>query len=216
MTEEKVETTETTPTEAQTPTAVVAKVKTDVKATDKKTGKASGSATQSYSPQKPRKRTSEYGSQLTEKQAAKKIYGVRERQFRNYYQEAFRRQGDTGDILRQLLQMRLDNVVYQAGLSKTIRAARQMVSHNYFFVNGKKANIPSYQLKVKDIITVKPSKEGKKIWNEEAKQVLEEKTVPGWLAVDKKIKLIKVVSVPEGNELDSSFNTRLIVEFYSR
>ena len=151
--------------------------KADDKPKDKKDDKTSGG--QGFSPMKRRKRTSEYGQQLSEKQLAKKIYGIRERQFRNYYKEAFRQQGDTGDILRQLLQMRLDNIIYQSGLAKTTRAARQMVSHNYFLVNGQKVNIPSYQVKIKDVITIKPEKEDKKIWDEEAKERIEEKDVPG-------------------------------------
>lgn len=188
--------------------------KKSVKKEDKKDDKASSG--QGFSPMKRRKRTSEYGQQLSEKQLAKKIYGVRERQFRNYYKEAFRQQGDTGDILRQLLQMRLDNIIYQSGLAKTTRAARQMVSHNYFLVNGQKVNIPSYQVKIKDVITVKPEKEGKKIWDEEAKERIEEKDVPGWLALDKKTKTLKVTAKPIGDELNQEFNTRSIVEFYSR
>lgn len=190
------------------------KSKADDKPKDKKDDKTSGS--QGFSPMKRRKRTSEYGQQLSEKQLAKKIYGVRERQFKNYYKEAFRQQGDTGDILRQLLQMRLDNIIYQSGLAKTTRAARQMVSHNYFLVNGHKVNIPSYQVKIKDVITVKPEKEGKKIWDEEAKERIEEKDVPGWLALDKKTKTLKVTAKPIGDELNQEFNTRSIVEFYSR
>lgn len=189
--------------------------KTEAKKTDKKDDKSS-SGGQGFNPMKRRKRTSEYGQQLSEKQLAKKIYGVRERQFRNYYKEAFRQQGDTGDILRQLLQMRLDNIIYQSGLAKTTRAARQMVSHNYFLVNGKKVNIPSYQVQIKDVITVKPEKEGKKIWDDEAKERIEDKDVPGWLALDKKTKTIKITSKPVGDELNQEFNTRSIVEFYSR
>ena len=188
--------------------------KKSVKKEDKKDDKASSG--QGFSPMKRRKRTSEYGQQLSEKQLAKKIYGVRERQFRNYYREAFRQQGDTGDILRQLLQMRLDNIIYQSGLAKTTRAARQMVSHNYFLVNGQKVNIPSYQVKIKDVITIEPEKEGKKIWDEEAKERIEEKDVPGWLALDKKTKTLKVTAKPIGDELNQEFNTRSIVEFYSR
>lgn len=185
------------------------------KTEDKKDTKQAGGG-QQFSPMKRRKRTSEYGQQLAEKQLAKKIYGVRERQFRNYYREAFRQQGDTGDILRQLLQMRLDNIIYQSGLAKTTPAARQMVSHNYFLINGKKVNIASYQVKLKDVITVKPEKEGKKVWDEEAKERIEEHDVPGWLALDKKTKTLKIVSKPTGDELNQEFNTRSIVEFYSR
>lgn len=166
---------------------------------------------------KRRKRKStEYGKQLAEKQIAKEIYGLRERQFSNYYKEAFRREGDTGNTLRQLLQMRLDSVVYQAGFGKSILAARQMVSHGFFMVNGKKVNIPSYQVKIKDIISIKPSKENKKVFNEEAEEVLKNKQIPSWLAVDKKTKTIKIAAKPVDQELDQQFNPRLIVEFYSK
>jgi len=190
--------------------------KNTTKTDDKKDTKSSSGGGQDSSPFKRRKRVSEYGQQLMEKQSAKKIYGIRERQFRNYYQKALNTQGDTGDNLRQLLQMRLDNVVYQAGLAKTTAAARQMVSHNFFLVNGKKVNIPSYQVKIKDIISIKPEKVEKKVWGEEFKERLEGKEIPSWLAVDKKENTVKVTAKPTGNELDQSFSPRLIVEFYSR
>ena len=106
---------------------------------------------------KTRQRLTEYGHQLREKQKAKKIYGILERPFRNYYQKAIKQKGDTNEILGQLLEMRLDNVIYRLGLAKSRKAARQLVSHGFFLVNGKKVNIPSYQVKIKDEITIKPS-----------------------------------------------------------
>ena len=99
---------------------------------------------------KGRKRTTEYGTQLREKQKAKRIYGINERQFRNYYRKAISKKGDTGQILQQLLQMRFDNVIYLLRLARSRVQARQMVGHGLFLVNGKKVNIPSYQLKTKD------------------------------------------------------------------
>ncbi len=225
MTENQVE---PTPEEVKAPAPVVAIAEALDEAVSeqpktpkgKVVGKIAGdkvSTGPAFDPLKRRKRTTEYGTQLAEKQAAKKIFGVRERQFRNYYKKALRLKGDTGEIMRQLLQMRLDNVIYQAGFAKTLRAARQMVSHNYFLVNGKKVNIPSYQAEPKDMISIKPEKQGKKIWDdEEFKDIMAKKEIPSWLAVDRKEKTIKVAAQPTGNDLEQSFNARLIVEFYSR
>ena len=178
--------------------------------------KTPASSSTDISALKKRRRKTEYGQQLEEKQTAKKIYGIRERQFRNYYQKAIHQQGDTGDILRQLLQMRLDNVIYQAGFTKSIAQARQLVNHYFFLVNGKKVNIPSYQVKIKDTITIKPGKEKTKVFNEESEQRLKDHHAPSWLVLDAKVKSVKVVAKPAEQELDQSFNPRLIVEFYSR
>ena len=193
-------------TDTPTKTAVASTTKTT---TATKTKAASG-------PMKRRTRKTEYGLQLAEKQTAKKTYGIRERQFRNYYNKAFGQTGDTGDILRQLIQMRLDNVVYQSGFTKTRRQARQMVSHNFFLVNGKKVNIPSYQVKPKDIITIKPEKTKSKIFNEEWEKEVAERDAPSWINFDKKNKTAKILNKPVDNDLDESFSTRLIVEFYSK
>jgi len=162
-----------------------------------------------------KKHLTEYGTQLREKQKAKRIYGIFEKQLYNYYSKAIREQGDTGEIIKQMLQMRLDNVVYQLGLAKSRTQARQMVGHKLFFVNGKKVNIPSFQLSVKDEITIKPSKADSKIFAELDKK-LENKEFPTWLSFDVKTMAGKVVSKPIGDELDKSFSPRLIVEFYSK
>ena len=195
--------------------------KVEVKVKEKKAkpvakSKAPAKASTDISALKKRKRKTEYGTQLEEKQVAKELYGIRERQFRNYYKKAIRQKGDTGDILRQMLQMRLDNVVFQSGYTKTIRQARQLVSHNYFFVNGKKVNIPSYEVKPKDIITLKPGKEAKKVFNEEMAERMKDHQTPGWIVFDKKTKTAKILNKPTEQELEQSFNSRLIVEFYSR
>lgn len=164
---------------------------------------------------KSRKRSTEYGNQLREKQKAKRIYGILERQFKNYYQKAIRQQGDTGEILQQLLEMRLDNVIYRAGLASSRRQARQMVNHNLFLVNGKKVNIPSYQVKPKDEITIKPEKEKAKIFAELEKK-LEKYEAPAWVNFDLKTKTTKILNKPNQEELEQTFNPRLIVEFYSK
>lgn len=164
---------------------------------------------------KRRARLSEYGSQLKEKQMARIMYGVMEKQFAKYYEKASKQSGDTGEILQQLLETRLDNVVYRAGFAKTRRMARQMVSHRLLEINGKRIDVPSYQVRIKDEITIKPSKAGKKIFAELTK-TLEKHTAPSWLKVDKNDLKITVVAKPTGDELEKTFNPRLIVEYYSR
>ena len=162
-----------------------------------------------------RGRMTEYGQQLREKQKAKRVYGILERQFRNYYQKAIKQRGDTGEIIQQLLEMRLDNVIYRSGFADSRKQARQMVNHGLFLVNGKKVNIPSYQLKPKDEITIKPEKTKAKIFTDLEKK-LEKKEFPNWLHFDLKTNTVKILNKPTGNELEKTFNPRLIVEFYSK
>jgi len=160
-------------------------------------------------------RPTEYGTQLREKQKAKKIYGILEKQFRNYYQKAINQPGDTGEILQQLLETRLDNVIYRSGLANSRTKARQLVSHGLFLINGKKVNIPSYQVKTKDEITIKPEKNKAKVFSELEKK-LEKYETPAWIHLDLKEKKVKVLNKPTGKELEQIFNPRLIVEFYSK
>ena len=160
-------------------------------------------------------RLSEYGSQLKEKQIARLTYGIMERQFANYYKAAIKQKGNTGEKLQQLLEMRLDNVIYRLGFAKTRRQARQMVSHGFFLVNGVKADIPSYQVKPKDEITVKDSKQDSKLFVDFEKR-LEKFTPPVWLALDLKKKAGKVINKPGSDDIEQTFNPRLIVEYYSR
>ncbi|MFA6410755.1 MAG: 30S ribosomal protein S4 [Candidatus Buchananbacteria bacterium] len=164
---------------------------------------------------KGKKRSTEYGGQLREKQKAKRIYGLAERQFRNYYYKAIKQKGDTGQIMQQLLQLRLDNVIYQSGLAKSRAQARQMITHGLFYVNNKKVNIPSFQVKSKDEITVKPSKTQAKPFAELDKKINLEK-IPSWIHLDLKNVAVKILQRPEGSDLDLSYNPRLIVEFYSK
>ena len=167
-----------------------------------------------HGPKGPRRLTP-YGLQLAEKQKAKIIYGLRERQFRNYYEKAIKQKGDTGLILQQLLEMRLDNAIFRLGLAKTRPQARQMVSHNFFLVNGRKVNIPSYQLKTKDEIEVKPNKAKANFFNNLEDKLAKQKT-PSWLNLDIKMVKGKVTSRPTIDDIEHLFNPRSIVEYYSK
>lgn len=166
--------------------------------------------------QKRRQRLTEYGQQLREKQKAKEIYGIRERQFKNYYQKAMRQKGDTGEILTQMLELRLDNIIYRLGLVKSRPYARQLVNHGFFLVNGKKVNIPSYQGKPKDEIAVKPSKMKSNIFSNLNLEKLEKKETPSWIYFNHQEMKAKILNKPTREEVEKTFNPRLIVEFYSR
>jgi small subunit ribosomal protein S4 len=158
---------------------------------------------------------SEYLLQLQEKQKARFTYGVLERQFSRYYKEAVRRQGKTGDNLLRLLEARLDNVVYRAGLARTRRQARQLVSHGHFIVNGRKVNIPSYQVAKWDIIDVQP-KSMPTLPFEVAKATLGDRPMPAWLQVVPSNLRILVHQLPERAQIDTPVSEQLIVEFYSK
>jgi len=162
-----------------------------------------------------RPRLTAYGIQLREKQKAKRLYNVMEKQFRNYYDKAAKNKDNTGVILVRLLEERLDNVVYRLGLGKTRRQARQLVNHGFFLVNGKKVDIPSYQVKVGDEIAIRDNKQSKKIF-QELNDHLAKQTPPGWLHLDVATQSGKVTSHPEGDDLKQIFDPKIIVEFYSR
>jgi small subunit ribosomal protein S4 len=150
-----------------------------------------------------------------EKQKLRYYYGLMERQFRRVYEMALKRRGVTGEQMLQILEMRLDNVVYHLGFAPTRPAARQMVTHGHICVNGKKVNIPSYALKVNDIVEVKESKVSKQL----ALRGLELATtrvVPPWLALDKEKLRGKVLRVPTIEEIQPIANVQAVVEFYSR
>lgn len=155
-----------------------------------------------------------FGKQLLEKQKAKFIYGIREKQFRAYVDEATRRTGDSSLSLQRMLENRLDNVVYRLGFGVTRAQARQMVSHSMFFVNGKRLNIPSHQVRVGDVVSVKPSKSKKKLF-ETMTDALSKKQMPSWLTVDANALSGKVVSEPDNNDFDKIFDVKLIIEYYS-
>ncbi|MGH3762900.1 30S ribosomal protein S4 [Actinophytocola sp.] len=158
---------------------------------------------------------SEYLLQLQEKQKARYTYGVLEKQFRRYYEQAARTKGKTGEALLQLLESRLDNVVYRAGLARTRRQARQLVSHGHFLVNGKKVNVPSYQVSKFDIIDVKP-KSLNTLPFVAAKESFGDRPIPGWLQIVQQNLRILVHQLPERAQIDVPVQEQLIVEFYSK
>ena len=158
---------------------------------------------------------SEYLLQLQEKQKARFTYGVLERQFSRYYKEAVRRTGKTGDNLLQLLEARLDNVVYRAGLARTRRQARQLVSHGHFVVNGKKVNVPSFQVSKFDIIDVRP-KSFAMLPFVIAKESFGDRPIPAWLQVVPSNLRVLVHQLPERAQIDVPVQEQLIVELYSK
>lgn len=166
-----------------------------------------------------RKRTmrklSEYGVQLKEKQKVKFIYGVLEKQFRSYYKTADNMQGITGENLLSLLECRLDNVVYRLGLARTRKEARQIVRHNLIVVNGKKLNIPSYRVKISDVIEVKENKKDLQRFKD-VLDVTSSRVVPVWLNSDKETLKGNIVSLPSREHLDLDVNETLIIELYSK
>ena len=162
-----------------------------------------------------KKKMGEYGMQLREKQTTRRYYGILERQFKNYYEEAARKEGMTGENLLILLERRLDNTVFRMGLAESHREARQLVLHAHFTLNGKKVNIPSILVKPGDVIAVKESsRDSAKI--KALAEALESKTAPKWLDVDKTNLQAKVVSFPAREDIDYDFNEQLIVELYSK
>jgi small subunit ribosomal protein S4 len=162
-----------------------------------------------------RVKESEYRNQLMEKQKARYTYGVLEKQFRRYYQEASRRPGKTGENLLQLLESRLDNVVYRAGFARTRRRARQLVNHGHFLVNGRKVNIPSYQVASHDVIDVK-AKSVEMTPFIVARETHGERIVPAWLEVIPNKMRILVHQLPVRAQIDLPVQEQLIVEYYSK
>lgn len=160
---------------------------------------------------------SEYGRQLLEKQKAKAIYGILEKQFALTFERSKKLKGDIGDNFLILLEARLDNAVYRAGWAQTRRLARQLVNHGHFIVDGTKVDIPSYSLRAGQIIKVKENKLKGNYWKnleENTKKIKRE--VPGWLAVDRKEMSATVTSLPTKDELPKNIAVNLIVDFYSR
>ncbi len=161
-----------------------------------------------------RKKVSGYGIQLREKQKAKRYYGVMESQFRRYFNMAERRKGVTGENLLSILESRLDNLVYRTGLSDSRKEARQLVKHGHFLVNGKKVDIPSYQVKVGDVIEVKAKSRSL----EKFKELVDknQRVAPDWLEVDLENMRTRVVAEPKKEHIDIPIEEHLIVELYSR
>jgi len=168
------------------------------------------------STQQRRRRISEYGTQLREKQKARAIYGVLERQFRNYYKKASRLEGVTGDRLLQLLESRLDNVVYRLGFADSRPQSRQIVGHGHIQVNGKKVNIPSYQVKAGDRISWREQSRKTGLFEFVSNGMGANSVIPSWLNVDSEKAVGEVVTLPKTSDVELSIDTRQIVEYYSR
>lgn len=161
------------------------------------------------------KKMKEYGTQMREKQKAKRYYGVLEKQFKNYFEEADRKEGMTGENLLKLLERRLDNVVYRMGMAESRKEARQLVLHAHFLLNGKKVSIPSMLVRVGDVVTIADaSKDLAKI--KELVECIDTKISPKWLEVDKENIKAKVIALPEREDIDFPFEEQLIVELYSK
>lgn len=160
-----------------------------------------------------RSKISDYGLQLREKQKTKRFYGLQETQFRNLFDKAARKQGITGENLLILLETRLDNVVFRLGFASSRKEARQLVTHGHFQVNGKKVNIPSYEVKAGDVITVKEKSQSSPKFKEVKDMTI---TVPSWMTVDVQKLEGKVVTIPTREEIDTPIAEHLIVELYSK
>ena len=163
-----------------------------------------------------RKKISEYGLQLKEKQKLKFIYGVLEKQFRHYFAIAEKMEGKAGDNLITVLESRLDSVVYRMGLALTRREARQLVSHAHFTVNGKKVNIPSYLVKVGDVIAVSEKSRSTTRFKAIAEGETASNVTPKWLEKDENLLGGKVIAVPQRDDIDYPVEEHLIVELYSK
>jgi len=162
-----------------------------------------------------RTKISGYGMQLREKQKVRRVYGILENQFRSYFEKADRQQGVTGENLLRILERRLDNVVYRLGFANSRAQARQLVRHNHFTLNGHKANIPSIQVKVGDVIQLKEKSKDIAV----IKEIIEnlgQKTPPAWLELDKENLSGRVVALPTREDIDLPVQEHLIVELYSR
>ena len=162
-----------------------------------------------------RAKKSEYAMQMTEKQKVKFVYGILEKQFRSYYEKAARAEGNTGEILLSLIERRLDNVVYRLGFASTRREARQLVNHGHYTVNGKRVNIPSYMVKVGDVIAVCEKSSS----NNRFKKMKEDNAfvaAPKWLDRDTNNLQGKVIALPARDDIDFEVAEHLIVELYSK
>lgn len=162
-----------------------------------------------------RKMLQGYGEQLREKQKVKRMYFILEKQFRNYFEKALRQKGVTGEILLFLLERRLDNVVYRAGFSTSRRQARQLVNHGHILVNGKKVDIPSFQVKLGDVVTVK-EKSVKNAHIDGAWQTAVGRGRPAWISAGDKDLSANIAALPKREDIDANINEQLIVELYSK
>jgi len=164
---------------------------------------------------KSRRKTTEYGEGLNEKQKLKYYYGLLERQFRGVYEKALKRRGVTGEQMLQILETRLDNVVFHLGFANTRAAARQMVNHGHVAVNGRKASIPSFALKVNDVVSVKNNNVSRQLATKNL-EVAASRAVPDWLSLNKEELKGTVMRIPTRDEIQPIANEQAVVEFYSR
>lgn len=162
-----------------------------------------------------RRKVSDYGLQLRAKQKARRLYGLMEGQFRNYFEAAEREPGVTGLNLLRHLELRLDNVVYRMGLGSSRKQARQLVTHRHFEVNGGVVNVPSYQVRPGDVVKVRGSSESSSVFDV-ALDASRSRTMPSWLSFNQEEKSAKVLALPERGEMEMGVEEHLIVEFYSR
>jgi small subunit ribosomal protein S4 len=170
-----------------------------------------------HGPSARRRQVSDYGLQLLEKQKARYMYGVQERQFRRLFAQASRRSGVTGEYLLSLLERRLDNVVYRLGLASTRAQARQIVSHGHITVNGRKTNVPSYTVRVGETIGLRPQSRGRTYFrNLVDSGELNRYRPPEWLRLDANEVVGEVIALPRREDAEPGINEQLIVEFYSR
>ena len=164
---------------------------------------------------KSRRKTTEYGEGLIEKQKLRYYYGLMERQFRGVYEKALRRRGVTGEQMLQILETRLDNIVFHLGFGNTRAAARQMVSHGHVTVNGRKASIPSYAVKVNDVVSIKNNTVSRQLATK-GLEVSVSRSVPDWLSLNKEELKGTVMRIPTRDEIQPIANEQAVVEFYSR
>lgn len=168
-----------------------------------------------HGPTKARRKQTDYAIGLAEKQKLRYYYGLQERQFRNVYERALKKRGVTGETMLQILETRLDNVVYHLGLATTRAAARQMVAHGHIKVNGRKVSVPSYALKVNDVIEVKDSPRSRQMANK-ALEAASHRPVPDWLSLNREGLRGVVMRLPTRDEVQPIANEQAVVEFYSR
>jgi small subunit ribosomal protein S4 len=163
-----------------------------------------------------RRKMSDYGLQLREKQKARRIYGVMEKQFRRYFRDASRRKGMTGATLLAILESRLDNVVYRLGFADSRSQARQLVRHGHFEVNGRKTDVPSYIVSVGDVITVRDSSRSKQYFKDRLQIMEDRRGIPDWLTLNLGAMSGSVATAPSREDIEIPLNEQLIVEYYSR
>ncbi len=162
-----------------------------------------------------RNRSSDYLLQLREKQKARRVYGVLEAQFRRYYRQALKSRGVTGQVMLQMLERRLDNVVYRLGFASNRAQARNLVTHGHFNVNGRRTDVPSLIVEPGDVVEVRPGSQTRTYFRD-LKAADDSRSVPGWLSAEPQTLTGKVMRLPAREEIDANLNEQLIVEFYSR